>query len=62
MANKSFSKSDRFRTFMACDRKRQFMSEQAAKTRAGQIRASGGPDFRVYQCPHCNGWHLAKRK
>ena len=48
--------------FYMCERKRPFLSEDEALRRAQQIAAKGGPPMKAYQCPHCNAWHLARKK
>lgn len=41
-----------------CLRKRRYPSKRSAKWAARHIP---GPT-NVYQCPHCGGWHLARRR
>lgn len=48
--------------FFQCGRKVCFIDKDTAYNRADEIKLNGGPAMRVYRCPHCNGFHLAKIK
>lgn len=47
---------------IACHGKLRFRSRADAKHRANEIRTTGGPAFKVYQCPiWASHWHLGHR-
>lgn len=48
--------------FFQCGRKVQFISKQDAESRVRAILRRDGVKMKAYNCPHCNGWHLAKVK
>jgi len=43
---------------VACHGKARFPTLALARRRARQIRRTGGPRFRHYQCAYCGLWHL----
>lgn len=46
----------------SCTRKRRYSSKRAAKAEARSLsRSPYGPNVAIYACPHCGGWHLARR-
>lgn len=45
-----------------CDMKQQYASREDAMRAADAVAARIGRPMRIYRCPHCNGWHMAKDK
>lgn len=49
--------------FYQCDRKVQYASKQDAEDAINAIQGRDSTArLRTYQCKHCNGWHLARKK
>ena len=44
-----------------CESKKSFYSTQSAARAAANIRRSGGPVMRWYECPHCGKWHFTSQ-
>lgn len=42
----------------ACRSKRRFSDDFAARA----VALTKEPPLYVYQCPHCNGWHLTSKE
>ncbi|MFW6058376.1 MAG: hypothetical protein ACOC9W_05930 [Persicimonas sp.] len=47
--------------YWQCERKRRFGAKRQAKRRAKALRRLGKV-LAPYPCPHCRGWHLAKKR
>jgi rubrerythrin len=45
-----------------CSTKHRFDCEKLATKAVQRIKQDGGPDLRVYACPWCGGFHLAREK
>ena len=44
----------------ACEGKRQYTSEQEARTIATRFGATVGARLRPYRCLCCRGWHIGR--
>jgi len=41
-----------------CLKKTKYSTKEFAMKVKQQAEQERGDDLRVYECPHCNGWHL----
>lgn len=43
-----------------CGKKRRYKTRELADTVATDAQEKRGVGLRVYECPHCLGWHLTR--
>lgn len=45
-----------------CGKKNRYRDQSEARLIANKLETKRGDKLRVYECPHCRGFHLAKEK
>lgn len=45
-----------------CGKKARYRDQSEARVIANRLETKRGDKLRVYECPHCHGFHLSKEK
>lgn len=59
MSAKDNPLSGQYKAWIACARKRPFLSRKSARDHAKGIQKRHGIPMEAYLCTHCGSWHLA---